>query len=132
MTQTNKALIEVFARIRAEIDNIAQRNPGRPICYLSGPISAYPGRSVQENLAVFGVVFEKLCKDYVHVVNPASVGDLEDTGASWREILDEWLQILSHRSITHVAMLPEWKRSKGASEEHELALKLHKNVLYHL
>lgn len=100
------------------------------VVYISGPISSYPGSSVRDNIQKFDHYEKTLSTENTLPINPASVGDLESDGHHYDDILDMWLDILSHSKLKKVYMLPNWHRSNGATKEHELSIKLGKEIIY--
>ncbi len=117
-------------KIKNDLLNQIESTQGS-ICYISGPISRYDEKTIEQNLEIFHTVQIQLeeSQKYSLVVNPASVGDLENSGATYDEILDMWLAILSHHKITTIVMLPDWKQSVGATKEFRLAKKRNLTII---
>lgn len=94
--------------------------------YLSGPIS---GLGPEEVRAAFGSAAEQLRKRFpgCEVIDPSR---LEIKSWTWRDYMRCWVQLLANGSIDMVAMLPNWRCSRGATAEHRLANILGLQILY--
>ena len=83
--------------------------------YLSGPMTGWP----DYNRPAFHSAAAVLRRAGYTVTNPAENG-LPDT-AEWADHMRADIALLAQHA-TGLAMLPEWRHSKGASLEHRIAV----------
>lgn len=98
------------------------------LVYLSGPISAAHGWTVEENAAAAIDVYYDLIKDGINAICPhlsCSARTFEISYERWIEYDFALIDV-----CTHVLMLPRWETSKGACRERDYALSINKMVLY--
>lgn len=86
------------------------------VLYLSGPMSGVP----DYNRPLFHATAKRLRDEGYIVINPAE-HELED-GATWEEYLHDDIELLLRCNA--VAVLPDWKSSRGATFEVFIATKL--------
>ncbi len=84
--------------------------------YLSGPMSGLP----ESNYPAFNAAAEKLRDMGYLVENPAECG--LPAASTWSDFMRAAL--IQMMSCDVIVMLPNWRKSKGAGIEHNLALQL--------
>ena len=100
--------------------------------YISGPMTAKNGFSVEENVAA-GV---KLYLECMRLGLPAFCPHLSGafpsawSGIPWEEWLEYDFAVIDR--CTHVLMMPRWGESKGAVEEQRYAVRNAKPIAYSL
>jgi hypothetical protein len=87
----------------------------KPIVYISGPITGKPDL----NRPAFAKAAASLTASGYLVVNPF---DVCQNPGSWEEAMRADIKALM--DCTHIALLPDWNRSRGARIEAELAAHL--------
>lgn len=89
--------------------------------YLSGPMTAKHGFSVEENVAAGVKVFLDCLKRGIPAYSPHLSGAFPSAWAevSWEQWLAYDLAVIDR--CTHVLMLPRWETSAGALKEREYA-----------
>lgn len=98
--------------------------------YISGPMTACNGRTIEQHIAV-GV------KAHCDLLNAGIPNFCPHLGGAfptaWQCVTwERWLvydEAVIERS-THLIMLPNWQESKGAVREHEYAVKLGLPIAY--
>lgn len=100
--------------------------------YLSGPMTAKHGFTVEENVAAGVKVFLELLKRGVPAFCPHLSWAFPSAWAdvSWDRWLDYDLAVIDRCS--HVLMLPRWEGSTGAVKERAYAQEIGKPVVYSL
>jgi hypothetical protein len=96
------------------------------IAYISGPISGMSARVAGEwfKFGEAAARWDGFSRDEIIVPSEVQV-----QGWGWERYMVHWLEeIISLRPRMY--MLPNWKDSKGAREEHSLALDLGLEVIY--
>ena len=83
------------------------------IIYISGPMTGLP----EFNFPAFHAAAAQLRSLGYQVINPAEFGEGE--GKTWHDYMRKDIKALM--DCTHVATLPGWENSKGASLEVHLA-----------
>jgi len=84
--------------------------------YIAGPMTNIP----ELNFPAFHAAAADLRKACHHVVNPAEIN--ADTTAQWVDCMRADIRELV--DCTHIAMLPGWEKSRGATLEHHIAVAL--------
>lgn len=91
--------------------------------YVAGKITGLPKEEVKTK---FSNITSRLSDMGYTVVNPAE--SLEDN-RSWRDSVREDIKKMLECDEVH--MLPDWKESRGAQLERDIALRLGMEVVYH-
>lgn len=98
------------------------------VVYISGPYRAATPMQVMKNIHAASMVSLRYWKQGYAVICPhrnTAFFDGEAPDSVW---LNGDLEILRRCDI--VVMMPLWKLSRGATEEHKLALELGKQIIY--
>lgn len=97
----------------------------KPIIYVSGPMTGKP----LLNFPAFHKAAANLRDKGYEVVNPAEL-DAQDDGKlmQWEDYMRRDIRALM--DCTHIALLPEWEKSRGAVIEARLAADLGLHRLY--
>lgn len=90
--------------------------------YIAGPMTGQPGL----NFAAFNREAANYRAQGYEVINPAEINS--DPKSAWLECMRADIRELV--TCDHIAMLPGWERSKGASLEHHIAQALSMTVIY--
>lgn len=92
------------------------------LVYISGPMTAKDGRSVEQNTADGVALYLELLKRGIPAFSPHLSGAFPSawTAMSHEEWLEYDLRVIDR--CTHVLMMDRWKTSKGACIEFEYAL----------
>ena len=90
--------------------------------YIAGPMTGLPGL----NFPAFHREAAIYRAQGYEVSNPAEIN--ADPSAGWLECMRADIRELV--DCDHIAMLPGWERSKGASLEHHIAQALSMQVIY--
>ena len=99
------------------------------VAYISAPYSATEENpSVEHNIQRAWQVAYKYWQMGYTVLCPHTNSYHMDASASYAEVLKGYLELLRRCDV--VVMLPKWTKSKGAREEHALALKLKMPIIY--
>jgi len=91
--------------------------------YISGKISHLPEKEVKDK---FEKAFQKLKAHRAEVINPCNLPHEHDH--TWESYMKEGLKSMLDCDIVY--MLSDWKQSRGAITEYELAKLLKIKVLY--
>lgn len=83
--------------------------------YVSGPMSGYDDL----NFPAFDKAAVELRAQGKEVVNPTELPHNEDLTKDWEFYIREDLKALLH--CDEIAMLPNWRESRGATLEHHIA-----------
>lgn len=92
--------------------------------YISGPMTAKHGFSVEENVAAGLRVFLECLKRGIPAFCPHLSGAFP---SAWADVpWDQWLEydLAVIDRCTHVVMLPRWETSAGAVKERDYAVQL--------
>jgi len=97
--------------------------------YISGPMTAKHGFTVEENVAAGLRVFLDALKRGIPVFCPHLSGAFPSAWSDvpWDRWLDYDLAVIDR--CTHVLMLPRWETSAGALKEREYAVSIGKPVI---
>lgn len=89
--------------------------------YISGPMTAKNGHTVEENVAAGLRVYLDCLKRGIPAFCPHLVGAFPSAWAdvSWETWIAYDLAVIDR--CTHVLMMPRWESSKGATAEYEYA-----------
>jgi len=100
--------------------------------YLSGPMTAKHGVTVEENVAAGLRVFLDCLRRGVPAFCPHLSGAFPSAwiGISWDRWIDYDLAVIDR--CTHVLMLPRWETSAGARKEFVYALEVGKPIVLSL
>jgi hypothetical protein len=88
------------------------------IAYISGPMTGLP----ELNFPAFNAAAVSLRARGWEVVNPAELDAQDTEPRTWEEYMRR--DIVELMRCTHIALLPGWQRSRGASIEARLAADL--------
>ena len=97
--------------------------------YISGPMTAKDGFSIEENVAAGLRVFLSCLRMGIPAFCPHLSGAFP---SAWSDVLwDRWLayDLAVIDRCTHVLMLPRWQTSAGAKKEYEYALSVGKTII---
>ena len=99
------------------------------VCYISGALTGDGKRStLYDNMHRARECAIKYYKLGYAVICPHLNSYLMFGSISEKEIMGSDLELVRRSDI--IVMLPNWEQSKGAKLEHELAVKLHKDIVY--
>lgn len=100
--------------------------------YLSGPMTAKHGVTVEENVAAGVNVFLDLMQRGIPAFCPHLSGAFPSawTDVTWERWLDYDLAVIDR--CTHVLMMDRWHLSAGAIKERDYAISIGKPVIYSL
>lgn len=89
--------------------------------YISGPMTAKHGYTVEENVAAGLRVFLECLRLGIPAFCPHLSGAFPSAWAdvSWEKWIDYDLRVIDR--CTHVLMMPRWEQSAGATKEREYA-----------
>jgi hypothetical protein len=89
--------------------------------YISGPMTAKHGHTVEENVAAGVRVYLDCLKRGIPAFSPHLGGAFPSawTDVSWETWLEYDLAVIDR--CTHVLMMPRWQESAGAIKEHDYA-----------
>ena len=98
--------------------------------YISGPMTAKNGHSVEENVAAGLRVFLDCLRLGIPAFCPHLSGAFPSawSAVSWDRWLDYDCAVIDR--CTHVLMMPRWSQSDGARKEFEYAMSIGKPVVY--
>ena len=98
--------------------------------YISGPMTAKHGYSIEENVAAGVKVYLECLRLGIPAFCPHLSGAFPTawTALDWQQWIEYDFAVIDR--CTHVLMLPRWRESTGAIEEHDYALRCRKPVLY--
>ena len=98
------------------------------LVYISGPMTAKDGRTIEQNTADGVAVYLQLLKLGIPAFSPHLSGGFP---SAWTALPHaEWLayDFAIMDRCTHLLMMPRWETSAGAVREREYALKIGKPV----
>lgn len=100
--------------------------------YISGPMTAKHGYTVEENIAAGLRVYLDALKRGIPAFSPHLSGAFPSAWAEipWEAWIDYDLAVIDR--CTHVLMLPRWKESAGARAEHDYATQTGKPIIFSL
>lgn len=92
------------------------------LVYISGPMTANDGRTIEQNTADGVAVFLDLLQRGIPAFSPHLSGAFPSawTALTHQQWIDYDFAIIDR--CTHMLMMPRWKKSKGASLEFEYAM----------
>lgn len=98
--------------------------------YISGPMTAKHGRTVEENVADGLRVYLECLRAGIPAFSPHLSGAFPSAWSvmSWEEWLRYDEAVIDR--CTHVLMMPRWELSAGAIAEREYALKIGKPIIH--
>lgn len=92
--------------------------------YISGPMTGMPDL----NFPAFHKAAAMLRATGNEVVNPAELDELDAAELSWEDYMRRDIRALVE--CTHIAMLPGWQNSKGATLEWQIADALGLRIIF--
>lgn len=100
--------------------------------YISGPMTAKHGRSIEENVAEGVRVYLDCLKAGVPAFSPHLSGAFPTawTALDWHDWIQYDKAVIDR--CTHVLMMPRWELSDGAKAEHAYAVSIGKPVVFSL
>lgn len=98
--------------------------------YISGPMTAKHGFTVEENVAAGVRVYLDCLKRGIPAFCPHLGGAFPSawTEVSWEKWLDYDLAVIDR--CTHVLMMPRWQESAGAVKERDYAVSIGKPIVH--
>ena len=98
--------------------------------YISGPMTAKHGYSIEENVAAGVKVYLECLALGIPAFCPHLSGAFPTawTALDWQKWIDYDLAVIER--CTHVLMMPRWEQSAGAKHEYDYAKSIGKPVVY--
>jgi hypothetical protein len=105
------------------------KEPGWKLCYVAGPYRAPNEYGVLKNIErARDIAIKWWQKPYTAVICPHTNSAYFDGACPQETWLEGYLHILSTCDI--VVMVPGWEQSAGSVAEHDLAMRLGKEIVY--
>ena len=133
-TESFEEVLSITVKI---ISEIKKKNLAVKIGYVSGKVTADGEEYIADNLARLHKFTEQLEK--VHGEYIFSAADVFSDEIYWKINLPRpihetdfytfWRKVVSS-GVTDIYMTPEWEKSTGAKDEHEIATKLQLKIHY--
>jgi hypothetical protein len=97
--------------------------------YISGPMTAKNGHSIEENVAAGLRVYLDCLQRGIPAFCPHLSGAFPSawSGIDWQTWLEYDLAVIDR--CTHVLMMPRWEQSVGARKEYDYAISIGKPVI---
>lgn len=100
--------------------------------YISGPMTAKHGYTIEENVAAGVKVYLECLARGIPAFCPHLSGAFPSAWSAldWQAWIDYDLAVIDR--CTHVLMMPRWEQSAGASQEHHYAVSIGKPIVHSL